>query len=91
MVHALLLADCDGRCGGFMDNHMGAGWWWLMGIGWLVFLALVAVVVVFFARQSRERSSRGAGGGAEALLDERFARGEVDEDEYRRRRSTLRG
>jgi hypothetical protein len=26
------------------DDHMNGGWWWLMGIGWLLFLALVVVL-----------------------------------------------
>lgn len=69
-------------------DHMGGGWWWVMGIGWLVFLALVAGVAVVLIRHyggsSAERSSAGQ------LLDERFARGEIDEDEYRRRRDALR-
>jgi uncharacterized membrane protein len=60
------------------DDHMNGEWWWVMGIGWLVFLAL----------------SEGGGlqrQGAEDVLAERFARGEIDEDEFRRRRDALRG
>ena len=91
MYAALLIAGYDGRYDGFMDNHMGAGWWWVMGLGWLVFLALIATVVVFFVRQSRERGFGGASRGANEVLADRFARGEIDEDEYRRRRDALRG
>jgi putative membrane protein len=72
----------DGR------DHMGRGWWWVMGVGWLVFLALVVVLsvvlVVHFTQQGRTRRS------AEDVLAERFARGEIDEDEYRKRRDALR-
>ena len=71
-----------GRDGG----HMDGGWWWVMGIGWLVFLAAIVVVVVVLVRRSDHRGTTVARSGAEELLAERLARGEIDEDEYRRRR-----
>jgi putative membrane protein len=75
------------------DDHMGGGWWWVMGIGWLIFLGLLVTLAYLLVRHSTGR----AGGGqerqsrAEDLLAERFARGEIDESEYRARRDTLRG
>jgi putative membrane protein len=69
-------------------DHMGGGWWWAMGIGWLVFLALVVVLGVVLVRHLG--SSTGVNRSAHHVLDERFARGEIDEDEYRRRRDVLR-
>lgn len=71
-------------------DHMGRGWWWVMGIGWLVFLALVAVVTVILVRHFTQISPA-RGSSAENVLAERFARGEIDEDEFRRRRDALRG
>jgi putative membrane protein len=68
-------------------NHMGGGWWWAMGIGWLL-LALAATAVVLVVRSSCGRKT-GVRGAAEALLAERFARGEIDENEYDRRREVL--
>jgi putative membrane protein len=72
------------------DDHMSGGWWWVMGIGWLVFLAAIVIVVVVLVRHfqtgaSARRSS------AHDVLDERFARGEIDVEEYGRRRDALRG
>lgn len=66
------------------DDHMG---WW--GAGWMMLvwlLLLVAVVVVVWALVRR---SGGAGqpegeDRAEAVLRERYARGEIDEATYRR-------
>lgn len=49
----------------------------------LVFWDLVAWVVVTLVRQG-ERGGRGSGGPRE-ILDERYARGEIDDPEYRRR------
>ena len=69
-------------------RHMGDGWWWVMGVAWLVFLAAVLVVAVVLVQHLVRSSSRRA--GAEDVLAERFARGEIDEQEYRARRDTLR-
>jgi putative membrane protein len=48
-----------------------------------------------FRYLNRRRVNPGSGGETlptpEQLLAERFARGEIDEDEYRRRLDTLRG
>ena len=69
-------------------DHMGRGWWWVMGIGWLIFLAVLVVLAVVLVRGFTSDRARGS---ADDILAERFARGEIDEDEYRRRRSALRG
>ncbi len=67
--------------------HSGWAWFW-MGLTMIIFWALVAWVIVTLVRQGdsggRESSD------AQGLLDERFARGEIDEDEYRRRRDLIR-
>jgi putative membrane protein len=89
---ALVLAQMMDR-GDHMDN--GNGWWWVMGIGALVVLSLFVVLIVVLVRrdQSSEPSSRRAVDGtssAESVLADRLARGEIDEDEYRRRRDALR-
>jgi len=70
------------------NDHMSGGWWWVMGIGWLIFLAIVVTVGIVLARSlsSRDRGSR----SAQDILADRFARGEIDEDEYRKRRDALR-
>lgn len=68
-------------------DHMGRGWWWVMGIGWLIFLAFIVLLAVVLVRGFTNGSARRS---ADDILAERFARGEIDEDEYRRRRSALR-
>ncbi len=66
------------------------GWsWWewlLMSIGMVAFWALVAWAVVAIVQRTRGASNEP---DAEAILKERFARGEIDEDEYRRRQAAL--
>ena len=73
------------------DNHMNVGWWWVMGIGWLVFLAFMGFLFYLLVRHHTDRATpRLPGTTAEQLLAERLARGEIDDDEYRRRRDALR-
>jgi putative membrane protein len=71
------------------DDHTGGGWWWVMGIGWLVFLAALVVIGVVLFRHYQTGPGRRR--SAEDVLDERFARGEMDVEEYRQRRDVLRG
>jgi putative membrane protein len=76
-----------------MDWYGGMGWGaWLVGsVMMLAFCALVVVGVFalvrgwFTDRVVFDRRS------ARQLLDDRFARGEIDVEEYTRRRELLRG
>jgi putative membrane protein len=73
----------------------GAGGWAMM-IGSLVLsvIVIVAIVVgVVWLVRSQQSTSRVAEGGtsAQAILDARFARGEIDESELTRARQTLAG
>lgn len=78
------------------DMHGGLGWggWVLMVIAVLLLVALVVAVVIALLRMASTGPQPGAGGArrsrAEEVLDERFARGEIDEEEYQRRRAVLR-
>lgn len=87
------------REGGEWGMHDGMGWggWLFMTLLLLLLVALVVMVALALFRGwssgggGSARSGQGHGrSAAEALLDERFARGEIDEDEYRRRREALR-
>jgi putative membrane protein len=79
------------RYGGYGDGGMGWGGWVAMAAMMVVFWGAIAWVIVTQIRHGGSRSSQ-QGGGADPLrlLDERFARGEIDEDDYQRRRSVLR-
>jgi putative membrane protein len=59
-----------------------------MALTWVV---VIGVVVWAVARITARDGARGRADpdGARRILDERFARGEIDEDEYRARRATL--
>lgn len=72
------------------DNMMnGNGWWWLWGtLMMIVVLAAIGLVVWLIAR-----SVHTGGGGAQSprdILHDRYARGEIDTEEYEERISKLR-
>lgn len=73
-----------------------SGWdgvdWAVMTVSMLAFWALVIFGVVWAIRtvQRGGGATRPPGGAnAREILDERFARGEIDADEYRARRDLL--
>ena len=74
----------------------GWGWeaWLPMMLFMLVFLGVVVWAVVMFTRSWTSRPQYHDHDTSTAdpkrILDERFARGEIDEDEYRKRRDILR-
>jgi putative membrane protein len=64
----------------------GPGWWVIVPIlFWVVALSGAGYLIY---RNSPARSARGT---AERTLADRYARGEIDEDELKRRRAVLRG
>jgi len=73
----------------------GIGWggWLVMVAMMVVFWGAIAWVVVTLIRQNGTRTVAHLDRGTDAMriLDERFARGEIDEEEYQRRRDLLRG
>ena len=67
----------------------GPGPW--IGLAWLVVFLTIAAFVAFRAsRWRRYGIEHRRHGSAEAALAERFARGEITEDEYRKTRAVLR-
>jgi putative membrane protein len=87
----------DDRGDGYgMHDGAGAGFW-VMLVMMLVLLAAVLAFLYLLATRTgaaagRDREVGGSTpGSADRLLDERFARGEIDEEEYRRRRAVLHG
>ncbi len=73
------------------DGGWGWGAWLMMGIFMLGFWGLVAWVVVTLVRgSSNPQRSQPTERSAEEILAERFARGEIDKDEFTQRRDALR-
>ncbi|WP_405876922.1 SHOCT domain-containing protein [Streptomyces sp. NBC_01136] len=73
------------------------GWdWFAMSTGTVLIWAVLITVAVLVFRALNRAPARGrqphtpAAPSAEQLLADRFARGEIDEEEYRRRLAVLR-
>jgi putative membrane protein len=75
---------------GWYQDGTGWGGWLVMAVAMIAFWALVVVAVIALFRgvtSSRDASSRQ---DPMDILDQRFARGEIDEDEYHARSAVLR-
>ena len=73
------------------DHWNGPGPWWpIFPFFWLLFVVAIFVAFGFFGRR-RWRHLQGYAGrrAGEARLAERFASGEIDEQEYERRLATI--
>jgi uncharacterized membrane protein len=73
-----------------MMHHGGdfGGWMWLMIAGGVIFFMSLVAFGVWTVRRFTERPSRSA---ARKILEERFAQGEVDAEEYSSRLRRLEG
>lgn len=73
-------------------GHMWGGGFGMMGGGlfMLVFLGVIIAISVIAVRWLSD-SGRSSGSNALNILEERFARGEIDEEEFSRRKAALKG
>ncbi len=92
MVGNVLAQMMDG------DGMDGGGWWWIWVVGGVVVVALLAVLVIEMTRRNTRGydsppvhpGPRTAAPDAEQVLADRFARGEIDVEEFEKRRAALR-
>jgi putative membrane protein len=78
---------------GWFDHNMGSWGWpgmlFAMAVFWGLLITVIVLVLHFRGRSGTPTADTGALGAAELLLAERFARGEIDENEYRGRLEAL--
>jgi putative membrane protein len=91
-----MCGEPDGRSTmmyGWYNQGMGGGWWVLMMIGMVVFWAIFVIGIVYLVRHHVPRMgdahSTSSTTSAMGILKERFAQGELTEEEYTRRRKLL--
>ncbi len=77
---------------GWYHNGMGWGGWLVMSLAMVAFWGLViwALVVIFRGARDTDTTTSSRQRDPLAILDERFARGEIDADEYHARQGILR-
>jgi putative membrane protein len=87
-----MMYDWGGQ--GWSGQSWGIVGWIVMGLVMVLFWGTIITVAVMLLRRSAWHRELPSGGqaqpGAERILDERFARGEIDEPEYTARRTALR-
>ena len=78
---------------GWHDQGGGAGWWILMLIGMILFWSLFAFAIVASVRHFSRGHHDGAATRSSAIeiLKTRFAKGEIDEADFKSRLALLEG
>jgi putative membrane protein len=74
-------------------DHMGDGGgagWWVMGSMMVIFMLGIVALVVWLIVRSTHANGAGQSSSAREILSERYARGEIDHDEYDERLKRLR-
>lgn len=79
----------------YWNHDYGSGWFGplVMIVTMLIFWGGLVTLVVIVARRwghTAHAAQQPSGAAAERILDERFARGEIDEEELTARRAALR-
>jgi len=81
--------------GGMGGNMMGGGFMWFWAVFWVVVVSLQEAGAICLARKMTRPSNPPSGpagtGPARSELDLRYARGELDREEYLQRRADLEG
>lgn len=82
------MAELATHPGPWREGGHGGGLWWIFPLLWGLFW--VAVIITGGTLLRRRMAPRDPRKGAESVLAERFARGEINEDEYHERLAVLR-
>lgn len=82
---------------GFMDGGWGQGGHWLgmglHGLFWFLLIGVIAITVIWAARTANRPNNQAPNSGPSPreILDARYARGEIERDDYLVRKRNLGG
>jgi len=95
----LMLVATQAWCGekeAWRYHMMGdMGGWWGMGFGWISMILFWGLVILAIAALAKWLMQQPSGGGSPRdktpleILQERYARGEIDREEYEQKRQDL--
>lgn len=74
---------------GYGYGMMGYGWGWIMMIGIFIIVVLGIIALFRFLQQSRPISSTDPSSRAIDILNEKYARGEISDEEYKRKKAEM--
>ena len=83
-----MMQGMGGMMSGMMGGGMMGGMMLPMFLGLLLVVSLVTLMIVLFVR-GRQDTHGSQGSNPLLILQERFARGEIDVEEYQQRRGIL--
>src|SRR5512132_730451 len=72
------------------DDHMGGGGWWLWGMLMMIVVLAAIGVVIWLIVRSVHMGGGGTTRSPRDVLNDRYARGEIDTEDYEERISRLR-
>lgn len=75
------------RYGGY--GMMGYGWGWLMMLGTIVLIVLGVVVLVRYLQRSNHTGIHSVHSNAIDILNEKYAKGEITDEEYRKKKAEI--
>jgi putative membrane protein len=85
--------DSFGRCfsnWGWNSGYMNSGWGILMMVGTLIVAALIVVLIIALIKKNRSGNMRTDDQESLDMLNDRFVRGEISEEEYLKIKKILR-
>lgn len=71
---------------GYGYRMMGYGGGWIMMIGVLIIIVLAVVALVHYFPRTRQTNIDSSQSNAINILDERYAKGEINDEEYRKKK-----
>lgn len=75
--------------GGYGYGMMGYGWSWIMMVGVFVIVVLGIIALFRYLQNSSNSSSQTLGNSALDILNERYARGELSDEEYLKKKAEI--
>jgi len=75
--------------GGYGYGMMGYGWGWLMMIGIFILVVLGIIALIRYLQQSVHTDRQTIAKTALDILNERYARGEIADEEYRAKKAEI--